>query len=170
MTVASVDAYLQERPDRAADIEAGACYIVVDGHRRLEAARLAGATTIRVSVDNARVSTDESLLEDAFVANVHRDDMSPLEQAQACARWWTSTARRTRQPRGSAWRPVHHLVETVCTRPRPATAGRPPRRPPQDRARTQPVETDRSRADPASRRPRSRERTEARQRQRPITA
>ncbi|MEV8309116.1 ParB/RepB/Spo0J family partition protein [Streptomyces flavidovirens] len=83
ITIASVDAYLQERPDRAADIEAGTRYIVVDGHRRLEAARLAGVTTIRVSVDNARVSTDESLLEAAFVANVHRDDMSPLEQAQA---------------------------------------------------------------------------------------
>ncbi|OEJ21447.1 hypothetical protein AS594_38445 [Streptomyces agglomeratus] len=83
ITVASVDAYLQERPERAADIEAGTRYIVVDGHRRLEAARLAGVTTIRVSVDNARVSTDESLLEAAFVANVHRDDMSPLEQAQA---------------------------------------------------------------------------------------
>ncbi|WP_093804258.1 ParB/RepB/Spo0J family partition protein [Streptomyces sp. Wb2n-11] len=83
ITVASADAYLQERPDRAADIEAGARYIVVDGHRRLEAARLAGAQSIRVSIDNARVSTDESLLEAAFVANVHRDDMSPLEQAQA---------------------------------------------------------------------------------------
>lgn len=83
ITVASVDAYLQERPDRAADVEDGARYIVIDGHRRLEAARLAGAGTVRVSVDNALVSTDESLLEAAFVANVHRDDMNPLEQAHA---------------------------------------------------------------------------------------
>lgn len=83
VTVASVEAYLAERPDRAADLDEGARYIVVDGHRRLAAARLAGAATIRVSVDNALVSTDESLLEAAFVANVHRDDMNPLEQAQA---------------------------------------------------------------------------------------
>lgn len=83
VTVASVDAYLAERPDRAADLDEGARYIVVDGHRRLAAARLAGAAKIRVSVDNALVSTDQALLEAAFVANVHRDDMNPLEQAQA---------------------------------------------------------------------------------------
>jgi ParB family transcriptional regulator, chromosome partitioning protein len=83
ITIASVGAYLAERPDRAEDLDEGARFIVVDGHRRLEAARLAGAPKIRVSVDNALVSTDESLLEAAFVANVHRDDMNPLEQAQA---------------------------------------------------------------------------------------
>ncbi|QNE79590.1 ParB/RepB/Spo0J family partition protein (plasmid) [Streptomyces finlayi] len=83
ITIASVGAYLAERPDRAKDLDEGASYIVIDGHRRLEAARLAGAPTIRVSVDNALVSTDQSLLEAAFVANVHRDDMNPLEQAQA---------------------------------------------------------------------------------------
>ncbi|GGQ33743.1 ParB/RepB/Spo0J family partition protein [Streptomyces roseolilacinus] len=83
ITVATRDAYLAERPDRADDLDDGARYIVVDGHRRLAAARLAGATTIRVSVDNALVSTDEALLEAAFVANVHRDDMNPLEQAHA---------------------------------------------------------------------------------------
>ncbi|MFE1519487.1 ParB/RepB/Spo0J family partition protein [[Kitasatospora] papulosa] len=83
ITIASVEAYLAERPDRAEDLDEGARFIVIDGHRRLEAARLAGAPKIRVSVDNALVSTDESLLEAAFVANVHRDDMNPLEQAQA---------------------------------------------------------------------------------------
>ncbi|MEF9915674.1 ParB/RepB/Spo0J family partition protein [Streptomyces sp. P5-A9] len=83
ITIASVEAYLAERPDRADDLDEGARFIVIDGHRRLEAARLAGAPKIRVSVDNALVSTDESLLEAAFVANVHRDDMNPLEQAQA---------------------------------------------------------------------------------------
>lgn len=83
ITIASVEAYLAERPDRAEDLDEGARFIVVDGHRRLEAARIAGAPEIRVSVDNALVSTDESLLEAAFVANIHRDDMNPLEQAQA---------------------------------------------------------------------------------------
>lgn len=83
VTVASIEAYLEERPHRADDLDEGARYIVVDGHRRLAAARLAGAEKIRVSIDNALVSTDEALLEAAFVANVHRDDMNPLEQAQA---------------------------------------------------------------------------------------
>ncbi|MER5772092.1 ParB/RepB/Spo0J family partition protein [Streptomyces sp. NPDC001985] len=83
ITVASVQAYVRERPARATELAPGARYIVVDGHRRLEAARLAGLTHVRVSVDDALVSTDRSLLEAAFVANVHRDDMNPLEQAYA---------------------------------------------------------------------------------------
>ncbi|MFE1271235.1 ParB/RepB/Spo0J family partition protein [Streptomyces sp. NPDC058758] len=83
ITVATLDSYLAERPDRSGDVDEGARYIVVDGHRRLEAARLAGATTIRVSVNNRLVATDEALLEAAFVANVHRDDMNPIEQAHA---------------------------------------------------------------------------------------
>ncbi|TVL88446.1 ParB/RepB/Spo0J family partition protein [Streptomyces sp. SAJ15] len=83
ITVASVSAYLRERPERADDLDEGAKYIVVDGHRRLEGARRAGLTSINVHVDDARVATDESLLESAFVANVHRDNMTDLEQAQA---------------------------------------------------------------------------------------
>ncbi|MEU9298541.1 ParB/RepB/Spo0J family partition protein [Streptomyces sp. NPDC048266] len=83
ITVATVDSYLAERPDRADDVDESARYIVVDGHRRLEAARLAGVDTIRVSVNNKLVATDEALLEAAFVANVHRDDMNPIEQAHA---------------------------------------------------------------------------------------
>ncbi|GGZ35250.1 hypothetical protein GCM10010387_31650 [Streptomyces inusitatus] len=83
ITVASVPAYVRERPARASELMPGARYIVVDGHRRLEAARIAGLSHVRVSVDDALVSTDRSLLEAAFVANVHRDDMNPLEQAYA---------------------------------------------------------------------------------------
>ncbi|GGZ18286.1 ParB/RepB/Spo0J family partition protein [Streptomyces nitrosporeus] len=83
ITVATLDSYLVERPHRASDVDEDARYIVIDGHRRLEAARLAGATTIRVSVNNALAATDEALLEAAFVANVHRDDMNPIEQAHA---------------------------------------------------------------------------------------
>ncbi|GAB2606953.1 ParB/RepB/Spo0J family partition protein [Streptomyces capparidis] len=83
ITVARVDAYLRERPDRAGDLDPGAKYVVVDGHRRLEGSRRAGKTTIKVMVDDARVATDEALLEAAFVANFHRDDMTDLEQAHA---------------------------------------------------------------------------------------
>ncbi|WP_424864036.1 ParB/RepB/Spo0J family partition protein [Streptomyces sp. MMS24-I29] len=83
ITVATVDAYLAERPERAEDLDEGTQYIVVDGHRRLEAARIAGQATIRVSINNKLVATDEVLLEAAFVANVHRDDMNPIEQAHA---------------------------------------------------------------------------------------
>ncbi|WP_413804209.1 ParB/RepB/Spo0J family partition protein [Streptomyces sp. OE57] len=81
ITVASIDAYLQERPERADDLDEGTKYVVVDGHRRLEGSRRAGKDTIKVLVDDARVATDEALLEAAFVANFHRDDMTDLEQA-----------------------------------------------------------------------------------------
>ncbi|MET9370617.1 ParB/RepB/Spo0J family partition protein [Streptomyces griseoflavus] len=83
IAVATVDAYLRTRPERADELDAGAQYIVVDGHRRLEAARRVGVATIPVRVDNGRVATDESLLEAAFVANYHRDDMTDLEEAHA---------------------------------------------------------------------------------------
>jgi ParB family chromosome partitioning protein len=83
IVVATVEAYLHGRPDRAADLDEGAQYVVVDGHRRLEASRRVGLATIPVRVDNARVATDESLLEAAFVANYHRDDMTDLEEAHA---------------------------------------------------------------------------------------
>jgi len=83
ITVATVDAYLAERPQRADEIDAGARYLVVDGHRRLEAARRAGLATVKVMVDDARVATDESLLEAAFVANYHRDGLTELEEAHA---------------------------------------------------------------------------------------
>lgn len=83
ITVASVDAYTRDRPDRAAELEPGAEYVVVDGHRRLAAARHAGLPTIKVHVDDALVSSDEGLLEAAFVANAQRENMSELDEAQA---------------------------------------------------------------------------------------
>ncbi|WP_281154648.1 ParB/RepB/Spo0J family partition protein [Streptomyces sp. HYC2] len=83
IAVATVEAYLRNRPDRAGDLDDGAQYIVVDGHRRLESARRVGMATIPVRVDNGRVATDEALLEAAFVANYHRDDMTDLEEAHA---------------------------------------------------------------------------------------
>ena len=83
IVVATVEAYLHDRPDRAGDLDDGAQYVVVDGHRRLEASRRVGLAVIPVRVDNARVATDEALLEAAFVANYHRDDMTDLEEAHA---------------------------------------------------------------------------------------
>lgn len=83
ITVASVEAYLRDRPERASDLDAGAEYVVVDGHRRLAGAREAGLPSIKVTVDDARVSTDEALLEAAFVANAQRENLSDLEEAQA---------------------------------------------------------------------------------------
>ncbi|MES5824842.1 ParB/RepB/Spo0J family partition protein [Streptomyces sp. RG80] len=83
IVVATVDAYLRDRPDRADDLDDGAQYVVVDGHRRLEAARRVGLATIPVRVDDARVSTDTALLETAFIANYHREGLTELEEAHA---------------------------------------------------------------------------------------
>ncbi|MFF2722149.1 ParB/RepB/Spo0J family partition protein [Streptomyces sp. NPDC058011] len=83
ITVASVEAYLRDRPERASELEPGAGYVVVDGHRRLAGARAAGLATIKVTVDDARVTTDEALLESAFVANAQRENLSDLEEAAA---------------------------------------------------------------------------------------
>ncbi|KAB2588368.1 ParB/RepB/Spo0J family partition protein [Streptomyces cyaneofuscatus] len=83
ITVASIEAYLRDRPERAAELEPGANFVVVDGHRRLAGARAAGLSTIKVTVDDARVTTDEALLESAFVANAQRENLSDLEEAAA---------------------------------------------------------------------------------------
>lgn len=83
ITVVTRDAYLAERPDRAGELEEGAQYVVVDGHRRLEAARKAGLDTIKYTVDDNFAASDEKLLEAAYVANAHRENMSELEEAAA---------------------------------------------------------------------------------------
>ncbi|PBC72336.1 chromosome partitioning protein, ParB family [Streptomyces sp. KS_16] len=83
ISVVTVDAYLAERPDRSGELEGGAQYVVVDGHRRLAAAREAGLKEIKYSLDDAFAVSDEKLLEAAYVANAHRENMSELEEAAA---------------------------------------------------------------------------------------
>uniref|UniRef100_UPI0030E58625 ParB/RepB/Spo0J family partition protein n=1 Tax=Streptomyces tubercidicus TaxID=47759 RepID=UPI0030E58625 len=83
ISVVTVDAYLAERPDRSGDLEDGAQYVVVDGHRRLAAAREAGLKEIKYSLDDAFAASDEKLLEAAYVANAHRENMTELEEAAA---------------------------------------------------------------------------------------
>lgn len=83
ITVATVEAYLNERPGREDELAAGAKYVVIDGHRRLAAAREAGIDFVRITVNDALAATDEKLLEAAFVANAQRENLTDLEEAQA---------------------------------------------------------------------------------------
>jgi ParB family chromosome partitioning protein len=84
ITIGTRGAYLQERPDRADDLEPGTDYVVIDGNRRLSAARLLGWETMpKIVIDDALVATDEQLLEAAFIANTQREDMTDLEEAEA---------------------------------------------------------------------------------------
>lgn len=59
--------------------EAGA-YELVMGERRTRAARAAGVATIPAIV---RETTDDALLRDALLENLHRSELNPLEEASA---------------------------------------------------------------------------------------
>ncbi|MET7458303.1 ParB/RepB/Spo0J family partition protein [Streptomyces sp. NPDC005574] len=83
ITISTTEAYLESRPHRRPDLEDGAKYVVVDGNRRLKAAREAGLSTVKVMLANEFASTDESLLEAAFIANAQRKGLTELEEAQA---------------------------------------------------------------------------------------
>ncbi|WEH43955.1 ParB/RepB/Spo0J family partition protein [Streptomyces sp. AM 2-1-1] len=83
ITVATTEAYLANRPERRNELDAGAAYVVIDGHRRLKAAREAGLPAIKVMLGDEFASTDETLLEAAYIANARRKDFSELEDAQA---------------------------------------------------------------------------------------
>jgi ParB family transcriptional regulator, chromosome partitioning protein len=60
--------------------EAAGKYILIAGERRLQAARLAGLTSVPVLV---REATDQQRLELAIIENVQRSDLSALEEAEA---------------------------------------------------------------------------------------
>lgn len=55
-------------------------YTLIAGERRLEAARLAGLATVPAII---REATDQQLLELALVENLQREDLGPLEAAEA---------------------------------------------------------------------------------------
>ncbi|MEZ0395457.1 MAG: ParB/RepB/Spo0J family partition protein [Anaerolineales bacterium] len=60
--------------------EADGKYVLIAGERRLQAARLAGLTTVPVIV---RPASDQQRLELAIIENIQRTDLSPLEEAEA---------------------------------------------------------------------------------------
>lgn len=60
--------------------------VVVCGHRRLEAARLAGLEAVPVL---ERELTDEQAAEIQLIENLQREDLSPLDEAQAIERLMT---------------------------------------------------------------------------------
>jgi len=61
----------------------GSSYQLVAGERRLRAAKLAGLETVPVVVQDI---SDERLLEIALVENIQREDLHPIELAQAFER------------------------------------------------------------------------------------
>ncbi|MGZ8571603.1 MAG: ParB/RepB/Spo0J family partition protein [Actinomycetota bacterium] len=55
-------------------------YELIAGERRLRAARAAGLATVPVVL---RDSNDTDLLREALIENIHREDLNPIEQAEA---------------------------------------------------------------------------------------
>ncbi|MFC9407366.1 ParB/RepB/Spo0J family partition protein [[Kitasatospora] papulosa] len=86
ISIMSRFAYLEGNPGRADDLEEGTKYVVIDGNSRLAAAREAGLTQIKVMLDDELGSNPDEILESAFVANVHRQDLDPLDEAKVLQR------------------------------------------------------------------------------------
>lgn len=107
ITVMNRDAYVEANPGREADLESDTTHVVVDGSCRLSAAREAGLTELKVMVDDEQGSNEEDLLESALVANIHRQDLEPLDEAKALERLLgihgSQTALATRLHRSQGW-------------------------------------------------------------------
>ncbi|MET8479288.1 ParB/RepB/Spo0J family partition protein [Streptomyces clavifer] len=82
VTVVRRAAFLLAHPGEE-DVLGEAEYVVIDGNRRLAAAIEAGLEELRIDVYDALAATDADILESALIANVHRVDVAPLDQANA---------------------------------------------------------------------------------------
>ncbi|MGR8008417.1 ParB/RepB/Spo0J family partition protein [Streptomyces hypolithicus] len=90
--VVSRSAFLAAHPQHEEAV-GSAPYVVLHGHRRLAAAKLAGLHEVPVLVREDATRTDE----DALIENVQRDDLTELEQAQAIQGLITSYGYSQRQ-------------------------------------------------------------------------
>lgn len=83
VTVARRAAFLHAHPGQEDQIGEEAEYVVIDGNRRLAAAALAGLTELRIDVNDDLAASAADLLESALIANIHRVDVPPIDQAKA---------------------------------------------------------------------------------------
>ena len=83
VTVVRRAAFLNAYPGHEGDIGEDAEYVVIDGNRRLAAAELAGLAELRIDVNDDLAATAADVVESALIANVHRVDLPPLDQAKA---------------------------------------------------------------------------------------
>jgi ParB family chromosome partitioning protein len=82
VTVARRAAFLTAHPGQE-EVLGEAEYVVIDGNRRLAAAHLADLEELRIDVNDDLAVTAADLLESALIANIHREDVAPLDQAKA---------------------------------------------------------------------------------------
>ncbi|MGV9942450.1 ParB/RepB/Spo0J family partition protein [Streptomyces sp. NPDC003401] len=82
VTVARRAAFLTAHPGQE-EVVGEAEYVVIDGNRRLAAAQLAGLEELRIDVNDDLAVSAADLLESALIANIHREDVAPMDQAKA---------------------------------------------------------------------------------------
>ncbi|MHB6912832.1 ParB/RepB/Spo0J family partition protein [Streptomyces sp. DB-54] len=82
VTVVRREAFLKAHEGQEEAIGA-ASYVVIDGNRRLAAARVAGINELRIDVHDDLAASAADILESALIANIHRVDVDPLDQAKA---------------------------------------------------------------------------------------
>jgi ParB family transcriptional regulator, chromosome partitioning protein len=75
-------AFAAVHPDQEEKLGA-AEYVVVDGNRRLAAAAEAGLAELRIDVNDDLAASAADIVESALIANIHRVDVPPLDQAKA---------------------------------------------------------------------------------------
>ncbi|WP_148591638.1 ParB/RepB/Spo0J family partition protein [Streptomyces sp. WAC01526] len=83
VTVVRRAAFLGAYPGQDGELGEEAEYVVIDGNRRLEAAGLAGLPELRIDVNDDLAGTAADILESALIANIHRVDVAPMDQAKA---------------------------------------------------------------------------------------
>ncbi|MER7760755.1 ParB/RepB/Spo0J family partition protein [Streptomyces sp. NPDC097619] len=82
LAVATRMAFMEAHPGQIEGL-GRAPYVVIDGNRRLAAARLAGLKTMHIHVNDALSTSAADILESALIANIHRVDVAPMDQARA---------------------------------------------------------------------------------------
>ncbi|MGW2370212.1 ParB/RepB/Spo0J family partition protein [Streptomyces sp. NPDC001667] len=80
VTVTRSATFLTAHPEQQDEI-GEAEYVVIDGNRRLAAAAAAGLEELRIDVNDDLASTAADILESALIANIHRVDVPPMDQA-----------------------------------------------------------------------------------------
>ncbi|MFD6416174.1 ParB/RepB/Spo0J family partition protein [Streptomyces sp. NPDC060194] len=82
LAVVNRGAFLRAHPEQQEAV-GQARFVVIDGNRRLAASRLAGLTTLLIHVNDALAASSQDILEASIIANIHRVDVPPMDQAKA---------------------------------------------------------------------------------------
>jgi ParB family transcriptional regulator, chromosome partitioning protein len=81
VVVVSREVFLAHFPEHG-DVLDDAGWVVINGNRRLAAARLAGLETLEVSVRDSLGDQDGRIDEAVMIENIHRQNLEPLREAE----------------------------------------------------------------------------------------